>query len=399
MQQDTISSEYRCPGESYTISRSVHLGRLASFHPACRECPRREDTAGLSARQTRQLAEVAARVQPQLFHAEGVGCPAINDLDPRLARKIAVEFALRLVNLPRDGGGQTIVTVADDGRLATAAIRAAIIDGLRWTGCAVIDLGPASAPCCARAIEQLLANGAVFVGSTGGAPRSIALKFWAQVEPLSHGNLLDDIAAAVEDSSCQVSIDRPTRRYGPLGRYDATEGYLSDFLPAYHALRPLRFVLDCLVEPIFGYLEELMKNVACRVVRAETAWEEIGQLVVRSKAHFGVRIDDDGDNCRVFDERGRAVGARELLALLAQDFPGLAVTDGALRQQTFRKMRRSGAIFASDSAGRIWYAGRHAPLPDALQTVTLLLVLLSRGDLALSAVLGQAVLGQADVTH
>jgi phosphomannomutase len=289
--------------------------------------------------------------------------------------------------------------VADDGRLATAAIRAAIIDGLRWTGCAVIDLGPASAPCCTRATEQLLSEGAVFVGSADGAPRSVGLKFWAQGEPLSQGDLLDGIAAAVEDNSCEVSIDRPTRQYGPLRRHDATEGYLSDSRPAYHALRPLSFVLDCLVEPIFGHLEELMKNVACRVVRAERAGGEIGQQVVRSKAHFGVHIGDDGDNCRLFDERGRAVEAQELLALLAADFADPAVTGGELRQQTFRTMRHSGATIATDSAGRIWYAGRHAPLPDALQTVTLLLVLLSRGDLALSDVLSQAIHGQADVRH
>ena len=68
--QDLSTAEYRCPGETYGISRAVHLGRLAGFHPACRDCPRRDDAVGLSARQIRQLAEVGSRAkQPPLFHA------------------------------------------------------------------------------------------------------------------------------------------------------------------------------------------------------------------------------------------------------------------------------------------------------------------------------------------
>ena len=97
MIQDLSTAEYRCPGETYRISRAVHLGRLASFYPACRDCPRRDDTAGLSARQIRQLAEVGSRARQQpLFHAEGVGNVAINDLSPSLARRIAIEFARRI---------------------------------------------------------------------------------------------------------------------------------------------------------------------------------------------------------------------------------------------------------------------------------------------------------------
>jgi len=63
-----------------------------------------------------------------------------------------------------------------------------------------------------------------------------------------------------------------------------------------------------------------------------------------------------------------------------------------LRQQTFSRMRDCRAALATDSAGRLWYAFGHAPLPDALRTLTHVLVLLSRNDLAFSAVLDQAAL-------
>jgi hypothetical protein len=441
MMQDLSPAEYRCPGETYSISRAVHLGRLSRFHPACRECPRREDTVGLSASHIRRLAEFAAQSrQPLIFHSEGAGSRSISDLGPQLARRIAIEFGRRLQNAagdvgqvanlperrqignpPHVEGSQTTAIVAGDGRPAAAEIIAALCDGLRWTGCDVIDIGPASGPCTARAIEHLLADGGIFVGRapcTHGrhhvpsaraddsgekgderlvGPHSVGLKFWSRVEPLSQGSLLDDIEVALQADRSAEAMDRPTRRFGPLRRFAATEVYLSDFRPAYHALRPLRFVVDCRLEPVFGYLDDLLKHVACRTVRADTEVGDIGRQVVKVDAHFGIQIDDDGENCRVFDELGRAVETGRLLEVVGTTWGRLPTCqkDGRLaicatRQQTFLRMRRSGSAIAADAAGRLWYADNHAPRADALQTLTRLLVLLSREDIALSAVLDRA---------
>src|SRR5690242_5709376 len=54
----TPHAEYQCPGEAHPISRTVHLGRLASFYHACRSCVHRNDTLGLNRRQVRRVAEV-----------------------------------------------------------------------------------------------------------------------------------------------------------------------------------------------------------------------------------------------------------------------------------------------------------------------------------------------------
>ena len=110
--------------------------------------------------------------------------------------------------------------------------------------------------------------------------------------------------------------------------------------------------------------------------------------MVAAQAHFGMQIGDDGENCRVVDERGQSVEAERLLALIAGNFAGPVMQGEELRQQTFLRMRESRAAIAADTAGRLWYAAGHAPLPDALRTLTLLLVLLSRDDRAFSAVLG-----------
>jgi phosphomannomutase len=408
VKRDLVAAEYRCPGETYAVSRAVHLGRLAGYYPSCRDCPRREDTVGLSSRQILRLADVAARAHPpKLFSAEGVGSVAIDDLDTRRAKRIAVEFARRLETAERrlietrrvsevsesstrlrcGFRCRATAIVGCDGRLATAAIIAAMIEGLRWSGCEVIDIGPASAPCTARTIEHLAADGGVFVGNAGGAPHTVGLKLWAVGEPLSQGGLLDDIAAALQDNPSEAVIDRPSRICGPLHRLSAADTYLDEFRPAYHALRPLSFVLDCPLAPVVAYLEDLIKNVACRILPREMENGTIGEQVVRARAHFGVEIDDDGENCRVFDDQGRTVAANQLLAIVAGNLEGPLTVGRDFRQQTYRAMREAGAAFAADRAGRLWYAGCHAPLPDALQTLTLLLVLLSRDDAPFSAIL------------
>jgi len=197
---------------------------------------------------------------------------------------------------------------------------------------------------------------------------------------------MDDIAASLRTSCREEMIDRPTRTFGPLRRFSAKESYLSDLRPAYHALRPLRLVLDCTLGPVVSYLDELIDNVACRVIPCESR-HRLGQQVVESQAHFGIRIGDDGENCRLVDERGQTVEVKRLLARIAGNFAGPVMHGQERRQQTFQRMRETRATIALDPAGRIWYAAGHVAVPDALRTLTLVLVLLSRSDRAFSAVL------------
>jgi phosphomannomutase len=364
--------EYRCPGEDYTISRAVHLARLAGYYDACRECAHRSDTAGLSARQVRRLAEIDAlpRHRP-LLAAEGIRDAAINDVTPHLARTIAAEFARRLQGsrhaprAVRQSGSETPRTVvfAGDGRLSTAAIVAAVAEGICWTGCEAVDLGAASAPCLAMAIGRMAADGGIYVGNSSGAAHTVGIKFWVGGKPLSQSELFDTAAGCNVFGTLRLppdygtrsvpgTLDRPSRSFGPLRRMNAAEDYLNELRPAYHGLRPLRFVLQCGCVPVVTYLHELLQNVACRAIPAEPGGDFGGQIV-GAKAHFGMVITDDGENALVYGERGRTMAADRMTGLL------------------------------TDS--------EQVPVADALRTLTLLLVLLSRDDLPFSAVLDRVM--------
>ena len=339
-------SVYRCPGEAYSISRAVHLGRLADFYPACRECPRRDDTLGLSARTVRRVSEAhATSPQRPRSAAEGSEAFAINDLSPPKARTIAIEF-VRNVLISRSEMCTLPIIFGSDGRLVTAAVAAAMIEGIRWTGCEAIDLGPVSVPCLATALRSSSAAGGIYLGNPSGAAHTLGLKFWVGKERMSQNDASAALAAI--DRSTPAPVDRAVRTFGPLRREDAATAYLDELRPAYHALRSLRFALWSSCEPVWPYLDELTRNVACRAIRPH-AGKPLGEQILAARAHFGIEISDDGENANVFDERG--------------------------------------SLVSIESLARLWRAADCEPVADALRTLTALLVLLSRSDEPFSAVL------------
>ena len=216
-----------------------------------------------------------------------------------------------------------------------------------------------------------------------------------------------------------------TARCGAAGRSGARRPkapYLASLSPYYHALRPLRLVLDAGCHPLLEYLQQLVARVACRVIPLASdpasdhqTPDRLGQQVRNEGAHFGLAIADDGETCRLYDEQGRAATAESLLLLLARHLltrqpqgvvvleegmsPALAkeiellagrpVRSGTVRAEMAAAMHRHGAIAGGGPSGRYWHPVGDLALPDALRTLTLLLVLLSRDDRPLSEVLDQ----------
>jgi phosphomannomutase len=298
-----------------------------------------------------------------------------------------------------------VALIAGDGRPMTAELQAAVGEGLRWAGCHVVDLGAATAPCVALAIDHLQAAGGILVGNPLDRPQTAGLKFWAHgPRPLSAGSAWDELTAIYGSP-----VDRPTRVFGSRRRFQADEPYLASLAEHYHALRPLRILLDTRCSPWIDYLRRLTAPVACEVLL-----DACGQKPFHEAAHFGLRVLDDGEVCRFWDERGREVPSERILVLLAREqlrrrpggtivlepdtsprtaamlaaLGGQTVADGCAtsRAAIEEMMRQTSAVLGGGSSGRFWFALGHAA-PDALRAVTEVLVLLSRSDRRFSEVL------------
>lgn len=398
---------YRCPDESYTISQAVHLGRLASFYPRCRQCVHCNETGTLSSAVVKMLNETQRRTRPEsLFTPEEVSGAYLNELSPPFARQLAAAFGLYLKR--SEATAQGSVVLAGDGRALAPELAAAASDGLRWSGWGVVDLGAASAAALAWAGRHLDAAGGLFVGNVRGEPNTVSIKLWgAGGRPVSAGAGLE----AVQELQGQ-GADRPTRVYGGLTRFQADRPYLAGLESYYHALRPLRLVIDTGCRPLIGYFRQLSATVACEASLcrepAKTPHARGLGLIERvraEQAHFGIWIDGDGEACTVVDERGEPVDPERIMLLLAgcvlKEQPGGAVVlehgasayaeqrlaatgarvvrSSASRAAMHDAMRHSNALLGGGPSGRFWHRCQ-GPTADGLETLSLLLTTLSQSD-------------------
>ncbi|MBN2293066.1 MAG: hypothetical protein JXM70_11610, partial [Pirellulales bacterium] len=341
-----------------------------------------------------------------LFFDEGAAGTYLNDIGPTQARDMAAALGIVLREARQQNAVELpVVIVVGDGRPLVPELVAAVAEGLRWSGCHVVDIGQASAPATAFAVKNLETDGGILVGNPGYEPQIVGLKFWgAQGMPLSTDQIapsLDDVRRVYESRPA-----RPCRKFGSLRRLQIEDAYLATLADHYHALRPLRVVLDCGCRPMVEYLRRLTGALPCEILNYRAGESSCsstqGQLVSpvacdryeqsepqqpvagdwanrtalqyavrKNGAHLAVSVDGNGETCTVFDERGRTIEAQRLAELIGRHVEGQI----------------------DDGDGRLAYANAGVPLPDALRTLTLLLEILSQSDRPLSSVLDESRAG------
>ena len=423
---------YQCPGEAYTIDRPVHLFRLAHCYPACQACPHRHDSAPLPQRLIRRQAETQRRAAAEpLFTAEAAAGVALNQLSAQVAYRLGQSLG---VNAHRRAQAESLpeIVIASDGRPAAAEVLAAAAEGLRWSGCQLIDIGTATAAGLAWAIEQTQSAGGLLVANPLNGPHTVGIRFWLPgPHPCSSPGELDAIAQLWRDG-----CTRPTRHCGQVRRADFEASYLERLRPYFHAMRPLRMVLSTDGHALLRGLDQLRRTVRASVIglpgpsRAaqdsasatplEVATQTVRQEVLARDAHFGMFVDSDGELCRVIDERGQIVSPARLLSLLARQIAGgmpdpagkpatlvigpgfskaelapiaqlgcQAITAAAGRDQMSAAIRRTRAALGVESSGRYWFPDNPGAA-DALQLLALLMTSLSQSDRPLSEVSANA---------
>ncbi len=365
----TVPPQYQCPGDSYPISQPVHLSRLANFHPKCRECRHSEDTASLSPSLLRQFDETRRRAfESSIFSDVGVLGVYRNQIDVTIVRRIAIAMGLACCDRIEDRLPHLVL--ASDGRPEIAELVAVASEGLRRTGCEVIDIGGATAACIQAAIADLRADGGMMVGNPTNDRRNIGLRFWsAGARPITRDCGLLEIQALYERGT-----RRGVREMGPIRRVRVEADYLGSLAPLYHALRPLRLVVDTVSSPVQRYWSALSSSVNCQMRWVDTPAQPRGDTpaqlpantappgllattVLREKAHFGMAISGDGVLLAVLDEQAQAISP-EVLG---------RVFDGG----------------ADDLPSSIW-----SDL-DGIESISRLLKLISRDDRPLSRVLDE----------
>jgi phosphomannomutase len=425
------TTEYRCPGEAHSISRAIHLSRLAAFYPACRQCQHRHDTGQLNPETVERIHQTEARGRPYpLFQRDGVRGVFLNELTPAKAGSIAAALASLLwqdvpltgrQNTPTGpaGGHQThqlsrrgpSIVVGYDERPSSPAILSSVIDALRMMGCPVIDVGLASQPCFAFSVDHLQVAGGLFVSGAGHDASWSGLDLYREgAAPLSLGDGLDEVQQKVESG-----VTRPTRSAAFQKAFQATIPYEAGLWKHFHALRPLRVVCAARPRPVRKTIRRIFSKLPCDLSEVETTaavneplkhdvlLERISARVRKRKAHLGVLIGDDGSRCWFVDNRGQLVDSLALTAMLARqsrtDHPNAPIVAESAALQHLesivtpielldggdsagsisRVMRESNSSFGGGQSDFYWFR-ESFPACDAVLTLAHVLQGLSRSD-------------------
>ena len=423
-------TEYRCPGEEHSISRSIHLSRLAAFYPACRQCQHRHDTGQLNPETVERINQTEVRGRPRpLFQRDGVRGVFLNEFTPAIAGRIAAAFASVLwqdVPLtgrqdstrpePRTGTRQPSrrgpsIVVGYDERPSSPAILSSVIDALRMMGCPVTDIGLVSRPCFAFAVDHLQVAGGLFVSGAGHDASWAGLDLYREgALPLSLGDGLEEVQQKFD-----AGVTRPTRSAAFQRAFQATIPYEAGLWKHFHALRPLRVVCAARPRPTRKTIRKLFAKLPCELSEIETTaaanaplkhdvlLERIISRVKKRKAHLGILIDGDGSRCWFVDEKGKLIDAVRLTAMLARqsriDHPNapvvadsvalegvqslvapIEILDGGDSAGSIsRAMRESNASFGGGQSNSYWFR-ESFPACDAILTLAHVLQGLSRSD-------------------
>ncbi|HEY2250363.1 MAG TPA: hypothetical protein VGH74_04850, partial [Planctomycetaceae bacterium] len=350
---------FRCPGEEYDISRSVHLARVAAFYSKCLHCPHAPvgdgsatpgdsncDIAVLPPGKSQQGPPQSAHTS--LFTTEGVRGRYLNELNRSLAAEIAGAMASRRweesvgsvpagsceagpaseisgsdeflttegIRILKPGRPGPCIVVAHDERPSSPDIVTGVGQALRRMGCQVVDIGLATRPCWMFAVNHLQAAGGILVTGAGRDPGMTGLDFVGQGGlPCSARGELDRIA----ERFCQ-GYSRPSRRPGSQRTLQASIPYETGLWKHFHALRPLKIALACSNHAVRDVFNRIFRKLACRLLPVNTPLRlrktgdpadpdlvRISRFIGQVQADLGVLIEDDGEQCTFLDEQGRIV--------------------------------------------------------------------------------------------
>lgn len=231
----------------------------------------------------------------------------------------------------RRRGGRRVV-VGRDARLTSPAYCAALISGLRTTGCDVIDLGMVPTPVMYFALARLGADGGAVVSASHNPPEFNGLKL-RQADPVYGGEPLN--TAQIQEIGRLVAEGDFEAGAGGYEQVDVQGAYVEDVGRLLQLPRPVKVVLDGgngVAGPIG---QRALEAIGCEVVPLyiepdgtfpnhhpdplkEANLQDLIATVRATGAALGIGLDGDGDRLGVVGSTGEVIFADRYMIALAR---------------------------------------------------------------------------------
>lgn len=361
------------------------------------------------------------KVEPRIFKKYDIRGKASGDnavLTPEIARLIGQAFGTYLQRLEE----KELIVVGRDNRRSSYELQQAAIEGLRLTGCHVVDIGLVSTPLVYWHTAQRGDDiGGMMVTGSHLAPDQNGFKMC-----IGNRNLYGEKIQALRSF-----IENDLSAYGG-GELTVDEGsyskYIHDLENRIQMGRKLKVVIDPgngtggLFAPrlfqIWGH------EVTCIFCEPDGDYpnhqpdpqnpenmQVLGEKVREVGADIGIGFDGDADRMGAVDEKGEFIPADRLLVLLARDMlkrhPGASVVADVLSSQVLfdevekaggkavmwasghslvkEKIAEVGALLGGEMSGHIFLGEDYFGFDDAYMAAGRLLQLLAASDQSISA--------------
>jgi phosphomannomutase/phosphoglucomutase len=315
------------------------------------------------------------------------------------------------------------VLIGRDNRLSSRPIRDALIKGLTYTGCDVLDVGVLTTP--AFYYSNVLYNyqAGMMITASHNPPQFNGFKVMVGPSTI-YGDELKKLYYIAEKGEFEKSTGNVKYAY-PINSYinmikekvklgdrklkvvvDCGNGTGSYFYP------DVIYNLGCEVYPLYCESDPTFPNHFPDPVKEENL-KDLIEEVKRVKADLGIAFDGDGDRIGVVDDKGNIIWGDMLMILywreIIKKHPGAdAIVEvkcsQALVEEIERlggkpiffktghslikaKMKELGAVFTGEMSGHMFFADEYYGFDDAAYAAARLLRILSNTDKSLSELL------------
>ncbi len=336
------SDYYRyCPDQVMVrISDAICLGRRRAHYAPCKGCQFNDqensaESRGSSDRSQHGMDETA--MIEKAFKAYDVRATYPDALDETMAWRIghaaALYFRKGLSAMERADARKSSVVVGRDMRKSSPSLAGALIEGVRATGTAVVEVGMIDTPQLYFAVNHFDAVGGIQTTASHNPAQYNGFKICGRrAIPVGENTGLNDIRHLAKRLA-----KHKTGQEGPLsecGLAEEYKGFVRSFL---RPIRRTKVVIDASngmagrwVPIVLGDVPDL--ELIC--LNMETTGEfvhepnplvdanldELRERVRGEGADFGVCFDGDADRCMLVDEGAEIVRCDMVTALLARWF-------------------------------------------------------------------------------
>jgi phosphomannomutase/phosphoglucomutase len=346
----------------------------------------------------------------EIFKAYDVRGIVDSALTTTITRKIGQAFGSEA----RSRGVDSVI-IARDGRLSGPALSTALSEGLRASGCDVIDVGMVPTPTLYFATYELGTGTGIMITGSHNPPEYNGLKMVMAGETLA--------GERIQELKQRILTEQHSTGAGALSEVDIKPAYVKRILSEGNLSRELHAVVDCGNGVASEIAPELLSELGCKITplycstdgnfpnhhpdpsRPDTLADLISTMH-ETGADIGLAFDGDGDRLGVVTPDGKIIWPDRQLILYARDVlkktPGAHIiydvkcsrtVDDEIRRaggkpemwktgHSFIKarLRETGAELAGEMSGHVFFNDHWYGFDDGLYTAVRLLHILAKDD-------------------